>query len=324
MAYLVTGAAGFIGFHTVQALAERGEAVIGIDNVNDYYSVELKRARLAKLRDLPGFEFHQVDIANEKALSAALAGKPVRKIIHLAAQAGVRYSLIDPGSYVRSNLVGHVNMLEYCRNLDGFEHMAFASSSSIYGGRRDVPFRETDRTDQPVSLYAATKKSDEVLSHSYAHLYDLPMTGLRFFTVYGPWGRPDMAYFSFTKDILEGRIIKVFNHGKMERDFTYIDDIVDGVLRVVDAPPTSDPGPPLRVYNIGNNNPEKLSDFIAWLEQALGVKAVKEYLPMQPGDVPTTYADISAIERDHGFRPTTGLREGLSKFVTWYRSFYGV
>lgn len=322
MAYLITGAAGFIGFHVASVLLAQGETVFGIDNLNDYYTPDLKHARLEQLGAYDGFEFAEIDLADDRALEAFVVGKPIRKIIHLAAQAGVRYSIENPRAYVQSNLVGHVNMLEIARHLDGLEHMLYASSSSIYGGRTQMPFLEDDRADSPVSLYAATKKSNELMSHTYAHLYNIPLTGLRFFTVYGPWGRPDMAYFSFTKKILAGEEIQVFNHGDMLRDFTYIDDIVDGILRIATQGPAERDGPPHGVYNIGNNNPEKLEDFLAILEEELGVKANRRNLPMQPGDVPVTAADITAIKKDYGFEPTTDLRDGLRKFVRWYRQYY--
>jgi len=321
MTYLITGAAGFIGFHTASKLLQQGEKVIGIDNLNDYYSVELKKARLSQLEGFKGFEFHQVDIAEAEQLKAALAGKKIKRILHLAAQAGVRYSIENPGSYIRSNLVGHANMLEYARHLDGLEHMAYASSSSVYGGRTDLPFLETDRCDNPVSLYAATKKSGELMSQTYAHLYAIPLTGLRFFTVYGPWGRPDMAYWTFTRDIIEGKTIRVFNNGDMLRDFTYIDDIVSGVTAILSKGQVRELAVPHIVYNIGNNKPERLEDFIAILEELIGKKAIRQNLPMQPGDVPATYADISAIAEDYGFKPTTGLKMGLEKYVSWYRGY---
>jgi len=322
LAYLITGAAGFIGYHVASVLLGQGETVFGIDNLNDYYTPDLKHARLEKLGVYEKFEFAEIDLADDEALDAFVSGKPIRKIIHLAAQAGVRYSIENPRAYVQSNLVGHVNMLEIARHLDGLEHMLYASSSSIYGGRTEMPFLEEDRADTPVSLYAATKKSNELMSHTYAHLYGIPLTGLRFFTVYGPLGRPDMAYFSFTKRILAGEEIQVFNHGDMLRDFTYIDDIVDGILRIAQNGPVERDGPPHGVYNIGNNNPEKLEDFLSILEEELGVKAKRKNLPMQPGDVPITAADITAIRRDYGFEPTTDLREGLRKFVRWYRQYY--
>ncbi|MCP4072933.1 MAG: NAD-dependent epimerase/dehydratase family protein [Hyphomicrobiales bacterium] len=321
MTYLITGAAGFIGFHTSLELLARGEKIIGIDNLNDYYSPDLKKARLEQLKSRPGFEFHLVDIAEKSEIDKALKGKPIRHIIHLAAQAGVRYSIENPASYVRSNLVGHANMLEFARNLDGLVHMAYASSSSVYGGRTDLPFLESDRCDKPVSLYAATKKSGELMSHTYSHLYGIPLTGLRFFTVYGPWGRPDMAYWSFTRDIEQRNTIHVFNNGDMLRDFTYIDDIVSGVRAIMEKGHVRKLDVPHFVYNIGNNHPERLEDFIAILEELLGKKAIRQNLPMQPGDVPATFADISAISEDYGFKPTTDLRTGLQKYVKWYRGY---
>ena len=322
MTYLITGAAGFIGFHTAKQLLARGERVLGIDNLNDYYPVDLKLARLQHLANEKGFEFVECDIAEMEDLKAAVSGRGVERIIHLAAQAGVRYSIDNPHAYVRSNLVGHVNMLELARHMDGLKHMAYASSSSVYGGRTDLPFLESDRADTPVSLYAATKKADELMSHTYAHLYRIPLTGLRFFTVYGPWGRPDMAYWSFTKKILAGETIQVFNHGDMLRDFTYVDDIVDGVIRIASTGHVREMETPHAVYNIGNNHPERLDDFIAILERVTGKRANRENLPMQPGDVPATYADISAIREDYGFEPRTGLEEGLTHFVGWYRQYF--
>lgn len=322
MAYLITGAAGFIGFHLAKALLEEGGSVIGIDNLNDYYSVDLKHARLEILRQYENFEFGQIDLADDVALEAYLADKAFTKIIHLAAQAGVRYSIENPRAYVQSNLVGHLNMLEVARNKKGLEHMLYASSSSVYGGRTDLPFKETDRADAPVSLYAATKKSDELISHTYAHLYSIPLTGLRFFTVYGPWGRPDMAYYSFTQKILSGKQIEVFNHGNMLRDFTYIDDIIAGMMAMLEKGPRDTNGAPHNVYNIGNNKPEKLEDFLSILEDKLGTKAIRKNLPMQPGDVPATYADINAIQDDYGFKPKTNLNKGLEQFVAWYNTYH--
>ncbi|MEO0327082.1 MAG: NAD-dependent epimerase/dehydratase family protein [Pseudomonadota bacterium] len=323
MAILVTGVAGFIGFHLATQLLERGEHVIGIDAVNDYYSPDLKRSRLALLdQQNELFEFGELDIADENALQGFLQGKSFTKIIHLAAQAGVRYSLENPRAYARSNMIGHLNMLEIARSKTSLEHMIYASSSSVYGGRTDLPLLESDRADTPISLYAATKKADELMSHTYAHLYNIPLTGLRFFTVYGPWGRPDMAYFSFTNKILAGEEIQVFNHGDMLRDFTYIDDIIDGIVRISDKGPMHTVPVPHKVYNIGNNNPERLEDFITLLEQLLGKKAIRKNLPMQPGDVPATFADISEINADYGFTPKTDLESGLAKFVEWYKSYY--
>ena len=324
MTYLVTGAAGFIGAAVARRLLDRGEQVVGIDNLNDYYPVQLKRDRLATLAG-PGFTFAEVDIADNAALNAALAPHRISHIIHLAAQAGVRYSLTNPHAYVQSNLVGQVNMLEYARALDGLVSMSYASSSSVYGGNVKQPFSEDDRVDGPISLYAATKKADELMGNVYAHLYRLPLTGLRFFTVYGPWGRPDMALWLFTDAILKGRPIRVFNHGDMRRDFTFIDDIVSGVIAVTDAPP-ADAGaaPPHRVYNIGNNNPEPLLRMIDVLEEAIGVKAIRSLEPMQPGDVPATYADITAISRDYGFAPTTPIEVGIPKFVEWFKEYHRI
>ncbi|OWK30487.1 NAD-dependent epimerase/dehydratase family protein [Sphingomonas dokdonensis] len=324
MAYLVTGAAGFIGAAVARRLLDRGEQVVGIDNLNDYYSVQLKRDRLATLAH-PNFTFAEVDIADNTALTAALAPHPITHIVHLAAQAGVRYSLTNPHAYVQSNLVGQVNMLEYARGLDGLVSMNYASSSSVYGGNVKQPFAEDDRVDGPISLYAATKKADELMGHAYAHLYRLPLTGLRFFTVYGPWGRPDMALWLFTDAILSGKPIRVFNHGDMRRDFTYIDDIVTGVLAVTDNP-TRDEGthPPHRVYNIGNNQPEPLLRMIDVLEDAIGMEAIRSLEPMQPGDVPATYADITAIQRDHGFAPTTPIEIGIPMFVDWFKDYKGL
>jgi UDP-glucuronate 4-epimerase len=324
MTYLVTGAAGFIGFHTAKALLARGETVLGIDSVNDYYEVALKQARLAQLANEKNFTFAHVDIADHEALSAAVAGHSITRIVHLAAQAGVRYSIDHPRTYVHSNVAGHLNMLELARHAGTVEHMVYASSSSVYGGRTDTPFLETDRCDKPVSLYAATKKADELFSHTYSHLYGIPQTGLRFFTVYGPWGRPDMAYWTFTQKILAGKPLPLFNHGDMLRDFTYIDDIVDGILRIVTRGHVRPMDVPHAVYNIGNNRPERLDHFVDVLERVIGKKAVREYLPMQPGDVPATFADITAIHSDYGFEPTTDIGEGLSRFVGWYRQHYRV
>jgi UDP-glucuronate 4-epimerase len=316
---LVTGAAGFIGSHVCRLLLERGEQVIGVDNLNDYYDPALKRARLARLIPSNGFSFHQLDIAEGGLLEAALGGQGITRVVHLAAQAGVRYSLENPRAYARANLSGHLEILEFCRSQPDFEHLVFASSSSVYGGNTKVPFSETDPVDRPVSLYAATKKADELMSYTYAHLYGIPQTGLRFFTVYGPWGRPDMAAWLFTKAILEGKPIRVFNRGEMWRDFTYVDDIVAGVAAVLDRPPAGE-GAPHRVYNIGNNNPVKLAEFIGVLERVIGIEAKRQFEPMQPGDVERTFADIDALERDFGFRPKTSIEEGLRKFVDWYRS----
>ena len=326
MTILVTGAAGFIGSHLCHYLLDRGEDVIGIDDLNDYYDPRLKEARLERLRPRNGFSFLKGDIADTDALAEAVRGRQIGKVAHLAAQAGVRYSLENPRAYVRSNLDGHLEILELCRQLGTVEHLVYASSSSVYGGNRKVPFSETDPVDHPVSLYAATKKADELMSHAYAHLYGIPQTGLRFFTVYGPWGRPDMAYWLFTEAMLKGKPIRVFNNGDMWRDFTYIDDIVWGTAAALDNPPstgTEGDGAPHRVYNIGHNEPENLDKFIDVLEDVLNIKAVREYEPMQPGDVRQTYADIDAIRKDLGFSPRVSLREGLSEFATWYRGYFG-
>ncbi|WEK42271.1 MAG: SDR family NAD(P)-dependent oxidoreductase [Candidatus Sphingomonas colombiensis] len=331
MTVLVTGMAGFIGHAVAGALAARGERVVGIDNLNDYYDPALKHARLADLAERFGgaIQFVTGDIADADALDTAVAGRGVDRIVHLAAQAGVRYSLENPRAYVRSNLAGHVNVLELARGL-GVRHLVYASSSSVYGGNRDLPFRVEDRVDHPVSLYAATKRSNELLSESYAHLFRIPQTGLRFFTVYGPWGRPDMAPWLFTSAILEGRPIKVFNNGAMRRDFTYIDDIVAGVLAALDRPPADDgavkPGgsvTPHALYNLGNSAAEELSRFIEAIEVACGRAAMREMYPMQPGDVSATYADIEASTRDLGFSPATPVEQGIRRFVDWYRAQYG-
>jgi UDP-glucuronate 4-epimerase len=328
---LITGGAGFIGYHLAGRLLASGEPVIAIDNVNDYYSVRLKRDRVAdlKARHGNGFTFIETDFADHAALAAALAEHSFGRIAHLGAQAGVRYSIENPRAYVQSNLVGHVNMLEVARERE--VAMVYASSSSVYGGNDALPFRVEDRVDHPLSLYAATKKADELMSETYAHLYRLPLTGLRFFTVYGPWGRPDMAMWIFTKAILEGRPIPVFNNGEMRRDFTYIDDIVSGVVACLDTPPADDGVAkaggsvnPHRLYNIGNHRSEHLGDMIALIEAACGRGAVKDYQPMQPGDVRETYADISAIQGDLGFAPTTTIHEGVPRFVDWYRKYHGV
>lgn len=328
MKVLVTGAAGFIGFHVSQALIARGDTVIGIDNLNDYYDVSLKEARLKALQvhaNAKNFQFIKLDIADMQAMLNLFAEHKPQRVVHLAAQAGVRYSLQNPHAYVQSNLVGFTNILEACRH-NTVEHLVYASSSSVYGGNTKLPFSEQDNVDHPVSLYAATKKANELMAHTYSHLYHLPTTGLRFFTVYGPWGRPDMAPFLFTDAILNNKPIKVFNHGDMMRDFTYIDDIVEGVIRVLDKPATSAMGAnihsPYRLFNIGNNQPEKLLDFIALLENALGKTAQKEFLPMQPGDVKATFADTTALENWVGFKPHTDLKTGVKKFVDWYQNFY--
>jgi UDP-glucuronate 4-epimerase len=331
MTTLVTGAAGFIGFHVSERLMARGEKVIGLDNVNDYYSTKLKRDRIAALQGRHAdFDFIEVDFADHGALQQATAGKTFEKVVHLGAQAGVRYSIENPHAYVQSNLVGHLNMLELARHR-ALEHFVYASSSSVYGGNDTLPFRVEDRVDHPLSLYAATKKSDELISETYSHLYRLPQTGLRFFTVYGPWGRPDMAMWLFTKAIFEGKPINVFGEGNMRRDFTYIDDIVSGIVACHDNPPPDDgevkaggSRSPHRLYNIGNHRSEELTRMISLIEQACGREAEKQLMPMQPGDVRDTYADISAIQRDLGFAPTTGIDEGVPRFVAWYKEYHGL
>jgi UDP-glucuronate 4-epimerase len=332
---LVTGAAGFIGFHLAQRLLARGDEVVGIDNLNPYYDPQLKRDRLARLTAHANFRFEPLDIADREGVSRLFANEQPIRVAHLAAQAGVRYSLTNPHAYVDSNLVGFVNILEACRQ-QRVEHLVYASSSSVYGANTMMPFSVHHNVDHPLSLYAATKKANELMAHCYSHLYGLPTTGLRFFTVYGPWGRPDMALFLFTKAILDGRPIDVFNEGHMRRDFTYVDDIVEGVLRTLDH--VSEPNPnwsgdapdpatslaPYRLYNIGNNQPVELLHLIATLEKSLGRKAEKNLLPMQPGDVPETYADVDDLSRDVGFRPATPIEVGVAKFVEWYREYYRV
>jgi UDP-glucuronate 4-epimerase len=325
MHILLTGAAGFIGMHTAQRLLARGDTVTGIDNLNDYYDPALKQARLAQLHGLPGFRFERLDVADRAGMEALFARERFDTVVHLAAQAGVRYSITHPHAYLESNLTGFGHVLEGCR-AQGVGHLVYASSSSVYGGNTKMPFEESDPVDHPVSLYAATKKANELMAHTYSHLYRLPATGLRFFTVYGPWGRPDMAYFSFTKAVLEGRGIDVFNHGDMKRDFTWIDDIVEGVLRVLDKPatPPAEGAAPHRVFNIGNHDPVQLMEFIACIERATGREAVKRLLPMQAGDVPATYASTTALRDWVGFAPATPLAEGIDRFVRWYRGYYGV
>ena len=335
MKFLLTGAAGFIGMHTAQRLLARGDEVVGLDNLNDYYDVTLKRARLARLETRTGFRFVKLDVADRAGMDALFEREKFDRVIHLAAQAGVRYSLTNPHAYIESNVVGFTHVLEGCRH-HGVRHLVYASSSSVYGGNTRLPFSEHDSVDHPVSLYAATKKANELMAHTYSHLYGLPTTGLRFFTVYGPWGRPDMALFLFTKAILEGRPIDVFNHGRMQRDFTYVDDIVEGVVRVSDraaeANPafvsdTPDPGTsnvPYRVFNIGNHQPVPLLDYIASLERALGMTAEKRLLPMQDGDVPATYADTDALREWVGFQPATSIDVGIERFVAWYRDYHRV
>ncbi|MER8370150.1 NAD-dependent epimerase/dehydratase family protein [Mesorhizobium sp. M1378] len=319
MPILVTGAAGFIGSHVCLKLLERGDDVVGVDNVNDYYDPTLKRARLARLLERRGFFFLETDIADPAGLTRALGRQKITKVVHLAAQAGVRHSLENPRAYIRSNISGHLEVLEFCRGCPGFEHLVYASSSSVYGGNQKVPFSEGDRVDHPVSLYAATKKSDELMSYTYAHLFGLPQTGLRFFTVYGPFGRPDMAYWMFTKAMLEGKAIRVFNNGEMWRDFTYIDDVVEAIVAVLDKPPLTNV-PPSRLYNVGNNQPARLGDFIDILENLLGVKANRQFEAMQAGDVARTFADMTLLEQDFGFKPRTPLEIGLGRFADWYRS----
>ena len=326
MTILITGAAGFIGYHVCEALLARGERVVGVDNLNDYYDPALKQARLDRLTGRNGFSFHKLDIAEREGLFELFdAEAGTDRVIHLAAQAGVRHSLVDPYAYVNTNVMGHLVVLEACRRLPGLTHLVYASSSSVYGGSEELPFSLEDRVDKPVSLYAATKRAGELMAHSYAHLYRLPLTGLRFFTVYGPWGRPDMSAYLFTKAIFEGEPISVFNQGDMRRDFTYIDDIVAGVLAALDRPPADDGGnPPHRLYNLGNHRSEDLMRFIALLEQACGREAVKEFEGMQPGDVTKTYADIEASRRDLDFEPRTSIDEGLPEFVAWFRAYHKV
>jgi UDP-glucuronate 4-epimerase len=335
MRILITGAAGFVGYHTAVALLQRGDEVVGLDNLNDYYDVNLKQARLDRLNAHDRFAFHKADLADTEAVASIFRSAEPHRVIHLGAQAGVRYSITNPHAYAASNLAGTLNVLEGCRH-HGAEHLVYASSSSVYGANRKLPFSVHDRTDHPVSLYAATKKSNEMMAHVYATLYRLPATGLRFFTVYGPWGRPDMAYYEFTRRILAGEPIDVFNHGRHQRDFTYIDDIVAGVVGISDIVPVPDPAwsgtepdtatssAPYRLYNIGNHEPVALGDFIATLERLLGRTAVKNYLPMQPGDVEATFADIDDMTEATGFRPSVSIEDGLARFVAWYRDYHGV
>ena len=323
MSILVTGVAGFIGFHVAKALLERGERVLGIDNLNAYYDVKLKKARLAQLRAFPGFVFDKLNVADRKGIFATIEShRDLRSIIHLAAQAGVRYSLENPYAYVDANVTGTLVMLEAARRIDNLTGITYASSSSVYGANPKQPFSVDDRVDQPVSLYAATKRSCELIAHTYSHLHGLPAIGLRFFTVYGPWGRPDMAAFLFTRAILAGEPIKVFNEGRMARDFTYIDDIVAGTIAAHDRPPAPE-GVPHRIYNLGNHRPENLLDFIAILERELGRTAQKQFLPLQPGDVPESFSDIEMSRRDLGFEPKTTIEVGLARFVQWYKQYYG-
>jgi len=327
---MITGAAGFIGSTLAKRLLERGDTVTGVDNLNDYYDVSLKEARLARLTSSSHFSFIKADIADRDVMSALFADNAFDSVVNLAAQAGVRYSIENPAAYIDANLVGFGNILEGCRQ-GGIRHLVYASSSSVYGSNTKLPFSEKDNVDHPISLYAASKKANELMAHAYAHLYGLPTTGLRFFTVYGPWGRPDMALFKFTKGILEGQPIPVYNRGQMVRDFTYIDDIVEGVIRVLDQPPGKGEGvnepdrsasAPWRIYNIGNSSRVQLMDYIQALEKALGLKATLELLPMQDGDVPATEADVSALESDFGYHPQVGVEEGITRFVEWYRSYY--
>ncbi len=335
MKILLTGAAGFIGMTTAQRLLARGDEVVGLDNLNDYYDVTLKQARLARLTPHPGFRFVQMDVADRPGMEALFAAERFDRVIHLAAQAGVRYSLKNPHAYIDSNIVGFMNVLEGCRHTQ-VQHLVYASSSSVYGGNTKMPFSEHDSVDHPVSMYAATKKANELMAHTYSHLFGLPTTGLRFFTVYGPWGRPDMALFLFTKAILEGRPIDVFNHGQMKRDFTFVDDIVEGVIRVMDRTAAPNPGfvsdqpdpgtsnAPYRVFNIGNNSPVQLLDYIACIEKAVGRQAQKNLLPLQDGDVPATNADVDALDEWVGFTPATDIATGVGRFVEWYRGYYKV
>ncbi len=332
---MVTGAAGFIGSTLSIRLLERGDEVVGIDNLNDYYDVNLKLARLDRLKNYDNFKFVKLEIADRAAVETLFARENFQRVMHLAAQAGVRYSITNPHAYIDSNIVGFMNILEGCRH-NAVEHLAYASSSSVYGANTNMPFSIHDNVDHPVSLYAASKKANELMAHTYSHLYQLPTTGLRFFTVYGPWGRPDMSLFMFTRNILEGKPIDVFNYGNHRRDFTYIDDIVEGVIRVIDKPAQAnanwtganpDPGTsrsPYRVYNIGNNNPVHLLKFIETLEKCLGKEAIKNLLPLQPGDVPDTYADVSDLVNDLDYRPGTELEEGIKNFVEWYKDFYRI
>ena len=335
MKILVTGAAGFIGMHVSQILLARGDEVVGIDNLNDYYDPQLKRDRLARLTPLPGFRFELMDIVDRAAMDALFERERFDRVVHLAAQAGVRYSLSNPRAYIDSNVVGFTNIVEGCRH-SKVAHLVYASSSSVYGGNTALPFSEHHNIDHPVSLYAATKKANELMAHTYSHLFALPTTGLRFFTVYGPWGRPDMALFLFTKAILEGRTIDVYNHGEMVRDFTYVDDIAQGVVRVLDRPASADPdfdasrpdparsNAPYRIFNIGNNSPVLLMDFITAIERSLGRSATKNFMPLQDGDVPATCADVSELEAWTGFKPGTSIDDGVGRFVAWYRDYFNV
>ncbi|MEM6599325.1 MAG: NAD-dependent epimerase [Cyanobacteria bacterium P01_C01_bin.69] len=332
MAILVTGAAGFIGYFLSLRLLEAGEQVYGIDSLNDYYDVSLKQGRLAQLKAFDGFTFEQMDLSDRTSIATLFEQNTFSCVVNLAAQAGVRYSLENPLAYADSNLLGFMNILEGCRH-SGVGHLVFASSSSVYGKNKKVPFETCDRVDHPVSLYAATKKANELMAHSYSHLYDLPVTGLRFFTVYGPWGRPDMAYFKFVDAIAKGKPIDVYNHGKMQRDFTYIDDVVEGIVRLIERPHCRvsaedmaakglETTAPYKIYNIGNHSPVTLMDFIATIERAMGKEAQKNMMPMQPGDVPATYAQVQDLMDDVGFKPSTPLSVGIQKFVDWYKDYY--
>ena len=335
MRVLVTGAAGFIGAALSRRLLERGDEVVGLDNLNDYYEVSLKEARLATLTGRNGFSFHRLDVADRAGMEQLFAGVRPERVVHLAAQAGVRYSLTHPHAYIEANIVGFTHVLEGCRH-HGVQHLVYASSSSVYGSHTHMPFSVGESVDHPVSLYAASKKANELMAHTYSHLYGLPTTGLRFFTVYGPWGRPDMSLFLFTRKILAGEPIDVFNYGRHKRDYTYVDDIVEGVIRTLDhiaepnpewssaAPDPATSAAPYRIYNIGANQPVDLMDFIGALEAALGREAEKRFLPLQPGDVPETYADVSALVKDVGYRPSTSVVEGIARFVAWYKDYYKV
>ena|SRR3990167_2641341 len=319
MTILVTGCAGFIGYHLSKRLLSEGHRVVGLDNLNPYYSVELKKNRLKQLTDQPQFAFHPLDLQEKEKINALFQTNTFDKVIHLAAQAGVRYSLDHPQAYIDANLTGFLSILEACRQ-HHIQHLVYASSSSVYGANTHYPFSEKDNVDHPVSLYAASKKANELMAHTYAHLFDLPCTGLRFFTVYGPWGRPDMALFKFTKNILEDKPIEVYNYGDMLRDFTYIDDIIEGIVRIIPSPPTNKA--PYRIYNIGHGAPIKLMDFIHAIEKTLNKKAILEKLPLQAGDVPLTYADTTLLNQDFGFTPKIGIEEGIKEFVTWYKAYY--
>ncbi len=347
MKILITGTAGFIGFHLANRLIKRGDEVVGLDNINDYYDVRLKHARLKEAgiekenieygkivesKKYPNYKFIKLDLEDKENIDKLFKKEKFDKVCNLAAQAGVRYSLTNPDAYIRSNIVGHMNILEAVRHNE-VKALSYASSSSVYGLNKKQPFSTDDNVDHPISLYAATKKADELMSHTYSYLYNIPTTGLRFFTVYGPWGRPDMALFLFTKAILENKPIDVYNYGNMQRDFTYIDDIIEGVVRVIDNPPKPNPDwdgraseskAPYKVYNIGNGSPVKLMDFIKALEETLGIEAKKNLLPLQPGDVPSTYADTSALEKDLGYKPYTDVKEGIKNFVNWYKEFYRI